>query len=86
MRDKRYEILEQNYSDILTGLSELIQKARISRRFNAIQLSVCEIKLLHKAKEVCELEINNYWDQKDTDEFFLCAILILRLLPVLIMG
>lgn len=71
---KKYEILEKNFQDILGDLSELIQKARVSRRFNVIQLSESEIKLLHKAKEICELEINNYWGQKDTDEFFSLCI------------
>ncbi|HOU97085.1 MAG TPA: hypothetical protein PLN06_10775, partial [Bacteroidales bacterium] len=71
---KKYEILEQNYQDILEGLSELIQKARLSRRFNAISLSASEIKLLQKAKEICELEINNYWNQKDSNEFLSLCI------------
>lgn len=71
---KRYEILEQNYQDILEGLSELIQKARVSRRFHNIQLSESEKKLLQKAKEICELEINNYWDQKNSNEFLSLCI------------
>lgn len=71
---KRYEILEQNYQDILGGLSELIQKARVSRKFNTIELSEDEKKLLQKAKEICELEINNYWYQKDSKEFLSLCI------------
>jgi len=71
---KRYEILEQNYQDILGGLSELIQKARVSRKFNTIKLSESETKLLQKAKEICELEINNYWNQKDSKEFLSLCI------------
>jgi len=71
---KRYEILEQNYQDILEGLSELIQKARVSRRFRNIQLSESEKKLLQKAKEICELEINNYWNQKNSNEFLSLCI------------
>lgn len=71
---KRYEILEQNYQDILAGLSELIQKARVSRKFNTIELSEDEKKLLQKAKEICELEINNYWYQKDSKEFLSLCI------------
>jgi replicative superfamily II helicase len=71
---KRYEILEQNYQDILAGLSELIQKARVSRKFNTIELSEDEKKLLQKAKEICELEINNYWDEKDSNEFLSLCI------------
>jgi hypothetical protein len=71
---KRYEILEQNYQDIFGGLSELIQKARISRRFNTIKLSESEKKMLQKAKEICELEINNYWNQKNSNEFLSLCI------------
>lgn len=71
---KKYEILEKNYKDILGDLSALIQKARVSRRFNAVQLSESEKKLLQKAKEICELEINNYWNQKDSNEFLSLCI------------
>ncbi len=71
---RKYEILEKNYPDILGGLSELIQTTRVSRRFNAVQLSVSEKKLLQKAKEICELEINNYWNQKDSNEFLSLCI------------
>ena len=71
---KKYEILEKNYQDILGELSVLIQKARVSRRFNAVQLSESEKKLLQKAKEICELEINNYWNQKDSNEFLSLCI------------
>jgi replicative superfamily II helicase len=71
---KKYEILEKNYKDILGDLSALIQKARVSRRFNAVKLSESEIKLLHKAKEICELEINNYWNQNDSNEFLSLCI------------
>jgi len=71
---KKYEILEKNYKDILGDLSVLIQKARVSRRFNAVQLSESEKKLLQKAKEICELEINNYWNQKDSNEFLSLCI------------
>jgi len=71
---KRYEILEQNYQDILGGLSELIQKARISRKCNTIKLPESEKKMLQKAKEICELEINNYWNQKNSNEFLSLCI------------
>jgi len=29
---------------------------------------------LQKAKEICELEINNYWNQKDSNEFLSLCI------------
>lgn len=65
-------ILEK-YRDILYGLSKLIHETYLPRVFDTLQFSEQDRKLLQKGKEICELEINNYWNQKDSIEFlFLC--------------
>jgi len=66
-------ILEEKYRDILYGLSKLIHETYLPRVFDTLQFSEQDRKLLQKGKEICELEINNYWNQKDSIEFlFLC--------------
>jgi len=70
---KGYKILERDYQNILEGLSELIRKTKVCGK-KAVQLPKSEITLLQKAKEICELEINNYWNQKDSNEFISLCI------------
>lgn len=64
----KYNILEQAYPDMLAGIGMLIQKGKLSRRFESIQLQEDEIQELTKAKELCELGIIELWEQRNDDE------------------
>lgn len=64
LQDK-YKLLEQAYPDLLAGISTLIQKGKLSKRFVSLQLTEVEIQELIKAKELCELRIIDLWDQRD---------------------
>jgi len=66
--DLKYSYLEQAYPDMLTGIGKLIQKGKLSSRFDSVQLSEKEIKRLEKAKELCELKIIELWDKREKDE------------------
>lgn len=75
----KYRILELAYPDMLEGIGVLIQKGKLSKRFESLQLNEEEIQELIKAKELCELRIIELWEQrnndKTTDEFrALCSI------------
>lgn len=65
----KYNYLEQAYPDMLEGIGMLIQKAKLSGRFNSVQLSEEEIEQLQKAKELCELKIVELWDSREHPEF-----------------
>lgn len=65
----KYNYLEQAYPDILEGIGMLIQKAKLSGRFDSVQLSEEEIEQLQKAKELCELKIVELWDNREQPEF-----------------
>ncbi len=65
----KYKILEDFYPDLLQGIGTLIQKAKLSKRFNNINLTDEEIIRLNKAKELCELKIVEYWEEKDNETF-----------------
>ncbi|SHH70642.1 DEAD/DEAH box helicase [Flavobacterium johnsoniae] len=65
----KYNYLEQAYPDVLKGIGMLIQKAKLSRRFDSIQLSEEEIDQLQKAKEICELKIVELWENREHPEF-----------------
>lgn len=65
----KYNYLEQAYPDMLEGIAMLIQKAKLSARFDSLQLSGEEIEQLQKAKELCELRIIEFWDNKEQEEF-----------------
>lgn len=65
----KYNYLEQAYPDMLEGIGVLIQKAKLSGRFNSVQLSEEEIEQLQKAKELCELRIVELWDSREHPEF-----------------
>lgn len=65
----KYNCLEQAYPDMLEGIGMLIQKAKLSGRFDSVQLSEEEIEQLQKAKELCELKIVELWDSREHSEF-----------------
>lgn len=65
----KYHYLEQAFPDVLVGIGALIQKGKLSKRFDSVQLSEEEIQQLEKAKELCELKIVELWDNRDTPSF-----------------
>mgnify|MGYP006270743005 CR=1 FL=1 len=70
----KYNHLEQAYPDMLTGMGALIQKGKLSSRFESVELSEEDIRQLEKAKELCELKIIELWDNRDLQPFkALCA-------------
>jgi len=64
----KYHILEQAYPDMLAGIGMLIQKGKLSKRFESLQLNEEEIQELTKAKELCELRIIELWGQRKEEE------------------
>jgi replicative superfamily II helicase len=64
----KYSILEQAYPDMLAGIGMLIQKGKLSKRFESLQLIEAEIQELTKAKELCELRIIELWEQRNDEE------------------
>ncbi len=70
----KYSYLEQAYPDMLTGIGALIQKGKLSGRFESVELSDENIQQLEKAKELCELRIIELWDNRNSKPFkALCA-------------
>lgn len=64
----KYSILEQAYPDMLAGIGMLIQKGKLSKRFESLQLIEDEIQELTKAKELCELRIIELWEKRNDGE------------------
>jgi len=64
----KYHILEQAYPDMLEGIGMLIQKGKLSKRFESIQLNEDEVQELTKAKELCELRIIELWELRNEEE------------------
>jgi len=64
----KYHILEQAYPDMLAGIGVLIQKGKLSNRFESLQLNEEEIQELTKAKELCELRIIELWEERNDEE------------------
>lgn len=64
----KYSILEQAYQDMLAGIGMLIQKGKLSKRFESLQLNEDEIQELTKAKDLCELRIIELWEQRNDEE------------------
>jgi hypothetical protein len=58
----KYDYLEQAYPDMLTGIGVLIQKGKLAKRFNSVELTADDIQRLEKAKELCELKIIELWE------------------------
>lgn len=65
----KYKILENLYPDLLKNIGMLIQKGKLSKRFNNVKLTDEEVINLNKAKELCELKIVEYWDKRDDEDF-----------------
>lgn len=65
----KYNYLEQAYPDMLDGIGMLIQKAKLSNRFDSVQLNDDETNQLQKAKELCELRIIELWENREQIEF-----------------
>jgi replicative superfamily II helicase len=65
----KYDLLEQAYPDILAGIGMLIQKGKLSKRFETVELTREDIQQLEKAKELCELKIVGHWERRDSEEF-----------------
>ncbi len=71
----KYNYLERAYPDMLEGISALIQKAKLSKRFEEVSLTNEDLTQLEKAKELCELRIIELWDERDSTEFkALCSV------------
>lgn len=65
----KYNLLERAYPDMLAGIGMLIQKGKLSKRFESVELSQVDIQQLEKAKELCELKIVEHWERRDTEDF-----------------
>jgi len=65
----KYNYLEKAYPDMLHGIGMLIQKAKVADLFDSVKLTEKEIGELQKAKELCELKIIEFWDNKNGPEF-----------------
>lgn len=65
----KYNLLEQAYPDMLAGIGMLIQKGKLSKRFESVELTQEDIQQLEKAKELCELKIVEHWERRDSEEF-----------------
>ncbi len=67
--ETKYRYLINTYPDILNGVNILIQKAKISNRFEDKILSFDEQSELEKAKNLCELRIVETWNSQNSEEF-----------------
>ncbi|WP_461641115.1 DEAD/DEAH box helicase [Labilibaculum euxinus] len=67
--DIKYRYLYNAYPDMLDGIAMLIQKAKISNRFEDEALSNEEYSELEKAKDLCELKIVELWNNQNSEEF-----------------
>ncbi len=65
----KYRYLKNAYPDMLSGIGMLIQKAKISNRFEDEALSNDENSELEKAKILCELSIVEIWNDLNSEEF-----------------
>ena len=65
----KYNYLEQAYPDMLGGIGMLIQKAKLSGRFDSVQLSQEDIERLRNAKELCELKIIELWENREQQDY-----------------
>jgi len=72
---EKYKILEEYFPDLLQGISEIIQKGKLSKRFNTLLLDANKKNELIKAKELCELKILELWHNQDDEKFkILCSV------------
>jgi replicative superfamily II helicase len=65
----KYRYLKNAYPDMLNGIGMLIQKAKISNRFEDEVLNSEENSELEKAKNLCELRIVEIWNNQNSEEF-----------------
>lgn len=65
----KYDYLKKAYPDMLNGIGMLIQKAKISNRFEDEALTSEEHSELEKAKNLCELRIVEVWNNQNSEEF-----------------
>ena len=65
----KYLYLEDEYSELLPNLSQAIQKAKVSTIFKSIILNEEEIKILEKAKDLCEFKIMELWNNQNNEKF-----------------
>lgn len=73
--DPKYQILIQEYPDVLEGIDGLIQKIKVAHRFENISISSSEIDKIETTKDLCELKLIEIWDNQDSDRFkALCSI------------
>ena len=71
----KYNYLEQAYPDMLAGIGTLIQKEKLSKRFENVSLTNEDLTQLEKAKELCEIRIIELWEERDSLEFkSLCSV------------
>lgn len=69
----KYRVLENAFPEMLEGIGALIQKAKISNRFESVRLSGEELQLLEKAKELSEVAILERWEDKNDDFKAMCS-------------
>ena len=71
---QKYKYLEEAYPDMLKDIGMLIQKGKLSGRFEGVSLTDDEVLRLRNARELCELKIIELWERRDETEFkALCA-------------
>lgn len=72
----KYSFLEHAYPEMLESVGLLIQKMKLSGRFNDIELTAENFHQLTIAKELCELRIIELWETRTENNFefkALCA-------------
>jgi len=73
--NKKYKIFEEYFPNLLQGISEIIQKCKLSKKFNTLQLDTNKKAELLKAKELCELKILELWNNQNNKKFkILCSV------------
>lgn len=65
----KYSHLERAFPEMLDGIGMLIQKGKLAKRFRTIEISVDDLKRLEKAKELCELQLIELWEERDSNTF-----------------
>jgi superfamily II DNA/RNA helicase len=72
----KYSFLEHAYPEMLDSIGLLIQKMKLSARFNDIELTAENFHQLTIAKELCELRIIELWETRTENNYefkALCA-------------
>jgi replicative superfamily II helicase len=71
----KYKYLEELHPKNLIDIDSIIQKVKIARRFESVEISDIELNKLVKAKELCELSIIDNWENQESENFKqLCSI------------